>query len=108
MIAERGRPRLRPPSVPFDAVVIRHRCSLSVQSVADVAIFAGGGEDRSLLANAGIGIIGWAAAWLIVTLLDGEPPDEVTIGIGLLALVCSIAFIYLIERRNRSEPPSAT
>jgi len=64
------------------------------------AIQARGREDRSLLGNAGIGLVGWVAAWLIVTAINGRFPDEVTIGLGVLALVCSVGFLYLMDRRR--------
>lgn len=70
------------------------------------AIQGKGREDRSLLANAGIGLVGWVAAWVLVTLVSGEGPDEITLGIGLLALVCSIVFIGLLERRARRRAAS--
>lgn len=70
------------------------------------AIQGKGREDRSLLANAGIGFVGWVAAWVLVTLVSGERPDEISIGIGLLALMCSIVFIYLLERRSRGREQS--
>jgi hypothetical protein len=65
------------------------------------AVLAREGEHRSLLANAGIGLVGWAAAWLIMTVIRGDSPDEVTIGIGLLALASSVGFLYLVERRGK-------
>ena len=68
------------------------------------AIQGGGREDRSLLANAGIGFGGWLVAWVLVTLISGEPPDEITIGMGILALLSSILFISVLERRRRGRP----
>lgn len=70
------------------------------------AIQGKGREDRSLLANAGIGFVGWMAAWVLVSLISEEGPDEITIGIGLLALLCSIVFISLLERRSRRREPA--
>ena len=63
-------------------------------------------KQTELLANAGIGLVGWVAAWVLVTLVSGEGPDEITLGIGLLALVCSIVFIGLLERRARRRAAS--
>ncbi len=73
------------------------------------AIQGRGREDRSLMANAGIGFVGWVTAWVLVTIVSGEGPDEITIGIGLLALLLSIVFISLLERRSeRREHSSPT
>ncbi|MGH8949764.1 MAG: hypothetical protein ACRDXF_12965 [Acidimicrobiia bacterium] len=68
------------------------------------AIQGKGREDRSLLANAGIGFVGWLAAWAVVTIVSEEPPEELTIWIGLLALLFAIVFIQLTERRRRRRP----
>jgi hypothetical protein len=64
------------------------------------AIAARGREDRSLLANAGIGLVGWGLAWVIWRLVNGEWPEEITLGLGLLALLISVAFIHLLKKRN--------
>jgi hypothetical protein len=77
------------------------------------AIQGKGREDRSLMANAGIGFVGWVAAWVLVTLITAERPDQITIGVGALALVCSIVFIALLERPSRrreqaGSPPTDT
>jgi hypothetical protein len=64
------------------------------------AIVARGREDRSLPANGGIGLVGWSSAWLIRRLIDGQWPEEITLGLGLLALLTSIIFIHFLERRQ--------
>lgn len=64
------------------------------------AIHARGREDRSLMANAGIGLVGWAVAALVWHFATGDWPREVTLGIGLLALAASIVFVHLLERRE--------
>ena len=64
------------------------------------AIAARGREDRSLLANAGIGLVGWGLAWVIWRLVNGQRPEEITLGLGLLALLISVAFIHLLEKLN--------
>jgi hypothetical protein len=64
------------------------------------AIAGRGREDRSLLANARIGLVGWGFAWMIWRLVNGQWPEEITLGLGLLALLISVAFIHLIEKLN--------
>lgn len=62
------------------------------------AIVARGREDRSLLANGGIGLVGWGTACLIRRLVDGQWPEEITLGLGFLALFISIIFIHFLEK----------
>lgn len=64
------------------------------------AIHARGREDRSLIANAGIGLIGWLAAAVIWRLATGDWPTQLTLGLGLLALLAAIVFVHLLERRK--------
>lgn len=64
------------------------------------AIHARSREDRSLVANAGIGLVGWGVAAVVWLLATGAWPGEVTLGLGLLALLASIAFVHLLERRR--------
>ena len=64
------------------------------------AIAARGREDRSLLANGGIGLGGWSSAYLIRRLIDGQWPEEITLGMGLLALLASIVFARFLDRRQ--------
>lgn len=68
------------------------------------AIQGGGREDRSLMANAGIGFVGWLVAWILVRIFSGEVPDQISIGMGILALLCSILFISVLEKRRRGRP----
>jgi drug/metabolite transporter (DMT)-like permease len=68
------------------------------------AIQGRGREDRSLLANAGIGFVGWLVAWVLVIVFNGETPDQLSIGMGILALLCSILFIAVLERSRRGRP----
>lgn len=69
------------------------------------AIVAGGRENRSLVANAGIGFTGWVAAFAIWGLLAGELPQELSLGIGILALFFSIGVVNQLEKRSsRPEP----
>jgi hypothetical protein len=60
------------------------------------AIHARDREDRSLIANAGIGLVGWTVAAVVWRLVTGEWPSEFTLGLGLLALVFSIVFVHLL------------
>jgi hypothetical protein len=67
------------------------------------AIVAGGREDRSLLANARIGLVGWGVAWVIWRIFAGRWPEEVSLGLGLLALLISIAFVRSMEKQRAKE-----
>lgn len=69
------------------------------------AIAGGGREDRSLLANAGIGFIGWLTAAILWAIFVGEWPEEFSFGLAFLALGCSVA--YLLIRRRLSEREQA-
>lgn len=64
------------------------------------AIHARGRENRSLMANAGIGLVGWVFAAVVWLLVTGDWPTEFTLGLGLLALLASIAFLHLLARRR--------
>lgn len=66
------------------------------------AIYARGREARNLVANAGIGLVGWTVAALIWTISTRDWPEEFTFGLGGLALLCSIVFVHSLERRRSS------
>lgn len=59
-----------------------------------------GREDRSLLANAGIGLVGWLAAAVIWRFVRGDWPTEFTLGLGLLAALAAVVFVHLLDRRE--------
>ena len=70
------------------------------------AIVGGGSEDRSLVANAGIGLVGSAVggtAWNVLT----EQGFELTLGGFLASLVGSIAFLFVVERVRRRREVAA-
>ena len=67
------------------------------------AIHAGGREDRSLVANAGIGLVGWTAAALIWRMSTGVWSEEFTFGLAGLALLCSIVSVHLLERSRSAQ-----
>jgi len=77
------------------------------------AIAAGGREDRSLLYNFGIGLVGSLIGTGIWSGITGEVPEEVNAGALALSFVASI-FVALFadwrERRRagseRANPPS--
>lgn len=68
------------------------------------ALYAGR-EDRSLLANAAIGFVGWSAAWLMTTIHRGEAPEEISLWTGVLALACSLVIVHVLERRRTAVHP---
>jgi hypothetical protein len=65
------------------------------------AIAGGGREDRSILDNAGIGFVGWLAAWATMAAVKGSPPEELTLAHIGLAVIWSIVFIRLVLDRER-------
>ena len=75
------------------------------------AIHARGREDRSLVANAGVGVAGTIIASIVWRLATGEWPAEASIGLWLLSIGCSIVFIHYLEwrqGRKHSEGVAAT
>lgn len=72
------------------------------------AIAGGGREDRTLLQNAGIGLVGWLVAAAIFAAVKGRWPEEFSIGLGILALVCAVVFARLLNRRAATADPAAT
>lgn len=61
------------------------------------ALVGGGREDRPIWKNGIIGIVGWAVAWVVRAAVTGSSPEELTLGLGFLALLASIAFILVDE-----------
>jgi len=66
------------------------------------AIAAGGREDRTIVANSGIGFVGWLAAWATTSILSGSPPEEITLVHVALAIFWSVVFIGLVLDREDS------
>jgi hypothetical protein len=66
------------------------------------AIAAGGRENHSLLANAGIGLVGWLAASAIWAAVNGSWPEELTGELLVLTFVCSVVFAWMLVRRERA------
>lgn len=71
------------------------------------AIAAGGREDRSIVANAGIGFVGWLAAWATTSIMSGSPPEEITLVHIGLAIFWSVVFIRLALDRVESSKVGA-
>lgn len=69
------------------------------------AIAGGGREDHSLLENAVIGFFGWLLASVIWTVATGSWPDELTVGLLALTVVCSFMIAYAQVLRNRRRAP---
>ena len=70
------------------------------------ALVGGGREDRPIWKNAVIGIVGWTLASIMISVFTGESVEELTVGLGFLALLASAGFILLDEwwgRRNRTD-----
>ena len=65
------------------------------------AIVGGGREDRPIWQNGIIGIVGWAVAWIVTAAITGNWLEELTFGLGFVALLASIAFILLDDWWNR-------
>jgi hypothetical protein len=61
----------------------------SITGGAAGPIVARGRKDRSIWANGIIGFGGWAGAWLVARIVDRVWPEELTLGLGLLALLIS-------------------
>lgn len=60
-------------------------------------------SDRSFLADAAIGALGWVAVWVLSWLLVGEWPSPLwTVRQGVVAVVVSIGAAHLITVRLRS------
>lgn len=60
-------------------------------------------SDRSLLADAAIGAVGWVAVWLLSWVLLGEWPSPMwTIRQGVVAVLLSIGVAHLITVRRRA------
>lgn len=66
------------------------------------AIAAGGREDRTILQNAGIGLVGWGAAWILSTVFTGVAPEELSLSLLVLALAFSVGFAFVLDRRGRT------
>jgi hypothetical protein len=71
------------------------------------AIHAGGRESRSLVKNAGIGVVGWIAAAVIWTATTGAWPQEFTFGLAGLAVVCSLLFVHLLSKTQSAQIPDS-
>jgi hypothetical protein len=71
------------------------------------ALVGGGREDRPIWKNGIIGIVGWAVAWVVMAAVAGTSPEELTLGLGFLALLASIAFILVDEWWYRRSHPAA-
>jgi prepilin signal peptidase PulO-like enzyme (type II secretory pathway) len=65
------------------------------------AIAAGGREERSLLANAVIGFLGWLLAGVVIAGLSGSWPEQLTIPWLALTLLFAIAICTWDDRRGR-------
>lgn len=72
------------------------------------AIAARGREDRSLLANAGIGFVGWLTAAILWAIFVGEWPDEFSFGLAFLALGCSVAYLLISRRLSEREQAASS
>jgi hypothetical protein len=60
-------------------------------------------SDRSVLADAAIGAVGWVAVWLLSWFLSGEWPSPLwTVRQGVIAVILSIGVAHLITVRRRS------
>lgn len=70
------------------------------------AIVGGGREDRTLLANAGIGLVGSIVGGTLWNLLQ-ERGLEITWGGFFASLVGSILFLLVVERVRRRRAPTA-
>lgn len=64
------------------------------------AVVGGGREDRPIWQNVVIGIVGWAGAAMILQTATGRGLEELNLGTGLLALLVSVVFVVLDQRRS--------
>jgi hypothetical protein len=71
------------------------------------AMVGGGREDRPIWKNAIIGIVGWTVAWIVMAAITGRWLEELTLGLGFLALLASVAFILLDEWWERRSKHAA-
>lgn len=71
------------------------------------AIVGGGREDRPIWKNGVIGIVGWTVASIVIGVVTGSSPEELTFGFGVLALLASIGFILLDKWRERRSESAA-
>ena len=85
----------------FGGILVFYSVLISFMGGFAGAIAGGGREDRSIIANLGIGFVGGLVGSAIVAAREGEWPEELSGELLVLSFLASIGFALLLNLRDR-------